>query len=179
MENSELPHAKAILRFYIRKQYIFLSSKDLVFCPKKTGSNRVYFSSYILSNDDRTEKEQGRFLLIHRDKLKPAIYGRSYVIQYNSMHLFAFSNSWKNCHHHGILAKWVMGSWAVIFWFSGRWEALSALFVEVFFSCIVICSLETFLCQCASNSATWSFGGFKKTSESRGHQGAGLLWPLP
>lgn len=93
MEDSELPHAKVILRFDVRKQYIFLSSRDLNFCPKGTRSNRVYFSSYILSNDDRMEKEQGGFPLIHGDKLKPATQCRSMSFCTRAMHLFAFSNS--------------------------------------------------------------------------------------
>lgn len=58
MEDSEFSCAKVILSFDIRDQYILLSSRDLIFCPKGTGNNGIYFSIYTLSSDDRMEKEQ-------------------------------------------------------------------------------------------------------------------------
>lgn len=141
MEDSEFLCAKVVLRFDIRDQYILLSSGDLTICPKWTGNKRVYFSSYALSSDDRIEKEQGRPPVMRGDKLKPAIHGRGMSFSITATCLFAFLNSRKNSHHQGPLAKWVMGSWAVFLSGFVRWEALSALFVEIFISCIITCKL--------------------------------------
>ena len=47
----------------------------MIFCPKGTGNNRIYFPIYTLSTDDSMEKEQGRPPLIHGDKMKAVIYG--------------------------------------------------------------------------------------------------------
>ena len=74
MEDFALSCTKFILRFDIRYQYS-LSPRDLIFYPKETGNNRIYFPIYTLSTDDSMEKEQGGPLLIHGDKLKAAICG--------------------------------------------------------------------------------------------------------
>lgn len=47
----------------------------MIFYPKETGNNRIYFPVYTLSTDDSMEKPQGGPPLIHGDKLKAAIRG--------------------------------------------------------------------------------------------------------
>ena len=134
MEDSEFLCAKVILKIDIRDQYTLLTTRDLTIYPKWVGNSRVYFSSYTLSSDDRIKTRARETFTDVSGQAEASHIWQGYVIQYNSNVPFAFLNFWRNSHHQGPLAKWVIGSFmgCLPFWVCVRWEASLALCTDIF-----------------------------------------------